>query len=65
MTTASRSVIHTCQGTLNRKSRWYRDVVNMLELLILLFARVDSSEIVVSGVCSLTGIEREVAYEGR
>jgi hypothetical protein len=37
----------------------------MLELLILLFARVDSSEIVVSGVCSLTGIEREVAYEGR
>jgi hypothetical protein len=46
-------------------SHWYKHVQNIRKMLILPPTAVRSNEILVSGCCSLTGIERDLTYEGR
>jgi hypothetical protein len=46
-------------------SHWYQHVFDRRKMLIIPPTGVRSNETLVSGYCSLTGIERALTYEGR
>jgi len=45
-------------------SHWYQPVFDRRNMLIIPPTGVRSNERLVSGYCSLTGIERDLTYEG-